>query len=674
MTPRPLGLAFVLAASLASPAWAQGGPVILTGEDPDQILTPSIHCGGFGCDGLYGSLLRCLLRNATDPTPADPNDPPAILVIGSAPPVGPCTVGSGNPGESFCGVQQMIDAAATLPSNSCGDPVPQPIVDLVNDAEIDAVDFSPYTAIIVPSTSGESEFGVTGEGVEVRGGMVCSEIDRLAGRTGEDPADGTTMSIPTFVNKLGRGLMAFAERGEDPDPFSGRTQVTGCDNAFSFLPGCFSFGYPPGFDNVTETEALEDFGMELPVDGIDHRAYHTTWTGPVTRMENGLITEIAGLSVLARKEEDPERGEPVIIGGKHSVIRVCNAGGPYTTQCGNDVTVDLDGAGSVALGGVSWATDCAGATLSAADTLTPTLSMPGTASCQGACTVTLTVTDECGRTDTCSTPVTVGDTTPPQLEVPPPLLLECSAPGGVPLLDPAVQAWLASATAQDDCGAASISNDAPALFPAGCPPAGATTTVTFTATDGCGNQSQDTSTITVVDTLPPVIDRQPDLGEGGCGFLWPPMHGYADFSIDDTGTLAHDVCGGFSLTYSGCGSSQPEDRNGIGDGESKGDCVLAADLGRTSLRAERDGACSPLDRVYTMTLDATDACGNISTSAPFSLCVYHDQGHRPPKTGPVYQAQPDSNQNDVRPGWGGSYGSGCGGGCSLRCDPTQAQP
>jgi hypothetical protein len=288
--------------------------------------------------------------------------------------------------------------------------------------------------------------------------------------------------------------------------------------------------------------------------------------------------------------------------------------------------------------------------------------------------VTLTVTDECGMSESCTSPVTVGDAAPPDLFVPPPLQLECSAPGGVPLFDTDVQSWLDSAFATDGCGDATVTNDAPALFPAGCPPTGATTVVTFTASDPCGNQTTDTSTVTVVDSLPPSFVVQPDLGRNGCGFLWPPMHGYADFSVDDTGAAAADVCDGVSLGYSACGSSQPEDQDELGDGESRGDCVVTADFQEVSLRAERDGACSPLDRVYAMALDATDSCGNWVTSQPFSLCVYHDKGHQPPKTGPVYMAQPDSNQSDTREGYNGSYGTGCGGGCSLVCDPTQSLP
>src|SRR6185295_18647654 len=100
-------------------------------------------------------------------------------------------------------------------------------------------------------------------------------------------------------------------------------------------------------------------------------------------------------------------------------------------------------------------------------------------------TVTFRATDNCGNFVDKTSTITVRDTTPPALTVPAPLALECNGPGGVARTDPAVQAWLASVVASDICGSVTIANDAPALCPSGCG-AGVTTTVTFTATDGCG--------------------------------------------------------------------------------------------------------------------------------------------------------------------------------------------
>ena len=65
-------------------------------------------------------------------------------------------------------------------------------------------------------------------------------------------------------------------------------------------------------------------------------------------------------------------------------------------------------------------------------------------------------------------------------------------------------AWLATAAASDVCGKVTISNNVPSLIPSGCAP-GKTTTVTFTATDDCGNVTRKTSTVTVQDTTAPTL-------------------------------------------------------------------------------------------------------------------------------------------------------------------------
>src|SRR5262249_16041317 len=110
--------------------------------------------------------------------------------------------------------------------------------------------------------------------------------------------------------------------------------------------------------------------------------------------------------------------------------------------------------------------------------------------------------------------------------------------------------------------------------------------------------------------------------------------------------------------------SQPENGTGVGDGNTVRDCVY--EPGALHLRAERDGACSPLGRVYTMTVVATDVCGNSAVSNPFEVGVWHDCGHGP-TTGTIYSASPASNNNDSRNGTNGIYGVGCGPGTGAAC-------
>src|SRR5207249_2412550 len=114
------------------------------------------------------------------------------------------------------------------------------------------------------------------------------------------------------------------------------------------------------------------------------------------------------------------------------------------------------------------------------------------------------------ETRSCTERVEVPNPPPPILDVPPPLELECSARGGVPVADPRVQAWLSAASVSDACGPATVANDAPPLFPSGCG-GGRTTVVTFTADDGCGNLVAATSTLAVKDSVAPVIRVQPSF-------------------------------------------------------------------------------------------------------------------------------------------------------------------
>jgi Mg-chelatase subunit ChlD len=100
--------------------------------------------------------------------------------------------------------------------------------------------------------------------------------------------------------------------------------------------------------------------------------------------------------------------------------------------------------------------------------------------------------------------VTVNDCEPPRCQSPPPRALECNGPGGVPVTEPEVQLWLASASATDNCATTELLNDAPDTFPSGCIP-GLATTVGWTAVDASDNWSMGQSSLTVTDSQPPRV-------------------------------------------------------------------------------------------------------------------------------------------------------------------------
>jgi len=221
----------------------------------------------------------------------------------------------------------------------------------------------------------------------------------------------------------------------------------------------------------------------------------------------------------------------------------CDAGGPYDAECaGETTTLPIEGNGGSSSGDatVEWTTDCPGGLIEdpAAESTLLTLDSLG---CAVQCSVTLTVTatgaDGQQTTQSCSAPVSVVDTTGPVVTCPPqPLVVECSS-GGARRTDPAVAAWLASASAVDECSEAAlpVTNDLPAFVAfSTCP---TTRTVTFRATDACGQVGTCTQQLVVRDTTPPVLTCPPDR-DMPCGT--PP----ADKAAWLASATATDSCAG----------------------------------------------------------------------------------------------------------------------------------
>lgn len=99
---------------------------------------------------------------------------------------------------------------------------------------------------------------------------------------------------------------------------------------------------------------------------------------------------------------------------------------------------------------------------------------------KGTTSVTITPANACGAGDTCTINVVVQDNTAPQIFAPSDLVINgYCAPGA-----PRDSIFLGAATAFDNCGSYTITNNAPAIFPTGVH-----TTVTWTATDSKGNQA-----------------------------------------------------------------------------------------------------------------------------------------------------------------------------------------
>ncbi len=154
---------------------------------------------------------------------------------------------------------------------------------------------------------------------------------------------------------------------------------------------------------------------------------------------------------------------------------------------------------------------------------------------------TWTATDQCGNSTSKVQTITVRDTTPPTLTLPPNVVLECPA-------DTSTNAT-GVATAQDTCSQVTVRySDSVSNICGGAK----VIARAWTATDACGNSTTAVQTITLRDTTPPTITCPPDVALE-CGASTAPSA---------TGTaVAQDGCSSVTVTYSDavtniCGGSK----------------------------------------------------------------------------------------------------------------------
>jgi len=229
--------------------------------------------------------------------------------------------------------------------------------------------------------------------------------------------------------------------------------------------------------------------------------------------------------------------------------------------------------------------------------------------------------DGAGNTSTKDITFTVVDTTPPTFTFVPGNITAYTGPGATTcdtVVDPG------QATATDNCGTATVTRS-----PSGNTFSVGTTTVTWTATDGAGNNTTATQTITVIDNTVPVITLN-----GNTPSMWPPNHKYQTFNVTNFVSSVFDNCGGVSVgdvVISQVTSDETE--NGNGDGNTTNDIVISSDCKSVQLRSERDGGGD--GRVYTITFRLRDTHGN-TTTATARVTVAHNPGQTPIDSGVHY--------------------------------------
>jgi len=222
----------------------------------------------------------------------------------------------------------------------------------------------------------------------------------------------------------------------------------------------------------------------------------------------------------------------------------------------------------------------------------------------GTTLVTLTVTEPEKLSNSCTANIKVVDAQKPNISCPAPTV-ECASPSGATVaLNP---------TVSDNC---------PGILQVSCtPPSGSTfalgtTPFTCNAKDAAGNPNSCSAAVKVVDTTPPTITAL----SASPNTLWPPDHNMVPVSLAVSVTDICDPNVAKSCLIVAITSNEPV--LGAGSGNTSPDWQITGAL-TASLRAERSAPGG--GRIYTLTVQCTDASGNSSTKAT-TVQVSHDQG------------------------------------------------
>ncbi|MCU0256245.1 MAG: HYR domain-containing protein [Vicinamibacterales bacterium] len=214
----------------------------------------------------------------------------------------------------------------------------------------------------------------------------------------------------------------------------------------------------------------------------------------------------------------------------------------------------------------------------------------------GATAVTCSATDGDGNVGTASFTVTVADTTAPVISVPASITgVQATVPGGAPVTYSVTATDLVAPSVTLACAPASG-----ATFPLG------TSTVSCTATDAAGNTAAASFTVTVVDTVAPVVG----------GFSFPPGFTPGQWYGESSVTATINVADASTVT--------------VRCSDSLGETATTVDGLTVTIRG---------DGIHLVSCTVTDEGGNSTTSEPTAVQL---DGTPPTASGPAVQVSAEA--------------------------------
>jgi len=266
--------------------------------------------------------------------------------------------------------------------------------------------------------------------------------------------------------------------------------------------------------------------------------------------------------------------------------------------------------------------------------------------------VTFTAQDDCGRTATCTTTITIQDNLAPVITAVPPAICDAAECGGDVnyWFDHWLDYMLDGLEAEDQCdnNVTWTTDPANPQLNTNCDPVSgdAVTTVTFIANDNCGNEAYHVGSFTVENEFPAAFENVPADATVSCGA--PIVFGPAptttntcqttvtmSTSVDDTDPCnvlhtrtwtATDACGGLTTAVSQT-ITEVDDTDPFFTSV-PADATIACDASPVFGTPVADDACSAVtigstdsssgnscSGSYTRIWTATDDCGNTATAS-----------------------------------------------------------
>ena len=447
----------------------------------------------------------------------------------------------------------------------------------------------------VVADAGVCTYTNTGTGWDVTATDNCTTITVDYALTGATTGTGTTLDGVTFNN--GTTTVEWTVTDAAGNVSTCTYDIEVIDDQLPTITGC------PSNVNATNDAGICGATVTWTAPTADDNCGVTSFT---STHNSGDVFPVGTTTVTYTATDDAGNVTTCSF-----TITISDNENPVINGCPSNITVSNDAGTCGAV--VTWALPTASDNCGV-DSFTSTHNS-GDVFNVGTTTVTYTAVDAAGNSITCSFDVTVQDNENPTILSQPDVSVD--ADPGVCEAD-ASGVNLGTPVTGDNCGVATVTNDAPASYPVG------TTVVTWTVTDVHGNTATCTQNVDVEDTQAPIISdcgvsgSQTVVADAGVCTYTNTGTGWDVVATDNCTTITID----YELTGATTGTGTTLDGVAFNNGTTTVTWTVTDDAGNTSvcsyeITVNDEEAPSVVDCPTPITV-GTDAneCGALVTWTP----------------------------------------------------------